>query len=490
MADTLQQFKEYLADISRLSQAAALLSWDLETGCPRAGVAKRAEAMGLLSQEIFSRSVSERMGGFLDTLAATELSDDDRALVRVVKRDYDKAKAIPPALVRDLSVTAAQAQPAWEQAKADAAFPAFAPHLEKLLALKCEMADIVGWQGHRYDALLDDYEPGLTVAELDPLLATLRADLVPLAEAIIARQGPVPALPAGGYPVAAQRALGEEVLRLLGYDFAAGRLDASAHPFSITISAGDHRVTTRFDERDFRPSFFSVLHEGGHALYEMGIPAKFHETPLGEGCSMAVHESQSRFWENIVGRSRAVLEYVRPVMARHLPALDGLDSDALYRLANGVQRSLIRTEADEVTYNLHVMLRYELEKGLLDGSLAVADLPAAWNAKLRDYLGLTPTSDRAGVLQDVHWAHGSFGYFPSYLLGNLYAAQLADDMTRDLDLDACLRRGDLRAPLAWLREKVHAHGRALLPAELLQRATGNAPDARYFLAYLRHKFLN
>jgi len=489
---TLQQFKQHLADLARLSQAAALLNWDLETGMPRKGAAARAEALGLLSGEIFTRFVSPQTAEALAALTAPGVTLDatDAALVRVTRRDYDKSQAIPPALVREIATVAGQAQPAWEQARHDNTFAPFVPYLTRLLALKCEVADIVGHRGNRYDALLDDYEPGLTAAALIPLIADLRRELVPLVDAIIDRQQsqPAPAVPA--VPVEAQRALALALLDLLHFDSDAGRLDASAHPFSITIAPGDHRVTTRFDVADFRSSFFSVLHECGHALYELGIPAALQLTPLADGASMAIHESQSRFWENVVGRSRPFLAFVLPLLQRHCPALAAWSADDLFRSANSVRRSLIRTEADEVTYNLHVMLRFELENELLGGRLAVTDLPAAWNDRCRALLGCTPASDREGVLQDVHWAHGSFGYFPSYMLGNLYAAQLTDALRRDLpDFDTLLARGDTQAPLAWLRDRVHRHGRMLEPHELMLRATGSAPDSRHFLAYLRSKFL-
>lgn len=490
--EALRVLDETWGEISDLAAASALLGWDQETGMPRQGVEARGSALGTLAGLIHERLAGRRLGDSLAELEdrAADIGPDRRAMVREARRDHDRATRIPADLVKRLAEEEARAMAAWQEARAESRFERFLPHLTTLLDLKIQVADALGWESERYDALLDEYERGATAGAVGQLFLGLRAELLPLVRAIAERGSAVDLGPVLR-PVPAERQLefGRTVARAMGFDFGGGRIDRSAHPFCTKIHAGDVRLTWRAAEADVRPALFGIIHEAGHGLYEQGLPPHFGRTPLGEAASLGIHESQSRLWENMVARSRPFWSNFLPELKRQLPgSFDDVDVEAMYRAVNHVAPSLIRVEADEFTYNLHVILRFEIERDLLQGRLAVRDLPQAWNARMQEFLGVVPDRDAQGVLQDIHWSMGAFGYFPTYTLGNLYAAQLMQAARADLgDLDDQIARGELGNLREWLREKVHAHGRQHLPAELIAAATGRKPAPDAFLAYARSK---
>ncbi|MBL9078972.1 MAG: carboxypeptidase M32 [Planctomycetes bacterium] len=475
-----------------LAATAALLAWDQETGMPPGAGDVRARQLALLARLQHERATDPRVA---DWLAACEAdprvaADPERAAnVRELRRDHERNTRLPQRLVEELAATESRAQQAWAEARAASDFAAFRPWLERMVALQQQKADCLR-RGPmpRWDALADLYEPGMCAAELRQLFAPLRERLVALRHRLAAGRAPKVAL--GRVPIdeARQEQFVRAVLAAMGFDFGRGRLDRSAHPF-CTSTGGDVRLTTRFHRDNVLDALGSTMHEGGHGLYEQGLDPDALGTPLGEPVSLGIHESQSRLWENHVGRSAAFWTWCWPIAQQHLGnACDGLDAAAVFAECNAVEPSLIRVEADEATYDLHVMVRFEVEQELLAGALPVADLPARWNALYRDYLGVEVPDDRRGCLQDVHWSCGLFGYFPTYTLGNLFAAQFAAAADRALGgLEPLLRRGDFAPLRAWLREHVHRHGRRFRPAELCQRATGAPLSAAPFLAHLERK---
>jgi carboxypeptidase Taq len=494
MPDALSDLRDHLAPIEDLKAAAAVLAWDQETFMPDGGAEARAQQLSTLQSMAHERFASEETGTLLDRAAdaldTDDPLDDDTALVRVTRRDYERARRVPASLVAELSEATSRAKQAWKKARTEDDFSIFAPHLETLVDLSVEKAEALGYDDEPYDALLEEYEPGLSTAEVADTFATLREDLVPLVDAIADSPQLDDDLLHRTYPKSKQKDFGEEVLADLGYDFDRGRQDVSAHPFTTSFSPDDVRITTRYDEQFFPSAFFSMIHEGGHALYEQGIAPDLARTPLGDGASLGIHESQARLWENHVGRSRPFWRHYFPKLQDAFPdALGDAAPEAFYRAINRVEPSLIRVEADEVTYNLHVMLRFELERGLIDGTVAVNDLPTLWNEAMDDYLGIVPDTDANGVLQDVHWSMASFGYFPTYTLGTLTAAQLVEAIQDDLpDLDTRVADGEFDALLDWLRTHVHRHGRKLEAPDLLEQATGEELSAAPWLRYAEDKF--
>lgn len=493
MNDRYKSVADKFKEISALAQVSGLVHWDLETMMPERGVAARAEQAAALSAVIHAKLIAPELGLALRQLAAEPAGrgEDERTCVREWLRDYEKATKLPEDLVRELSSTASLAHDAWVKARSRSDFPSFAPWIEKTIELKRRQADCLGFPHVRYDALLDDYEPHMTVAELDPVLDDLRRGLMPIVAAIrdsgVAIDG---RFLTRRFPEAGQEELCREMMAVVGIDTKASRLDRSAHPFCSSIAPVDVRITTRYDERWMTGSLFGVIHESGHALYEQGFEERHFHTPLAESASMGLHESQSRLWENVIGRSRPFVRFLLPRLKKKFPRpLAGVGPEAFYRAINRVEPSPIRVEADEVTYNLHVVLRYEIEKALIAGEIAVKDLPGIWNEKMEAYLGIRPANDAEGVLQDVHWSGGMFGYFPTYALGNLYAAQWWHAIRKACrGIEAQIARGELGPVRQWLREKVHRHGRRFTPAELARQATGGPLDSRYFISYLKEKF--
>ncbi len=483
------RFKE----VADLRGALAILHWDRHTMMPAGGNAVRAEQIATLEQITHQRLTSAETGAWLDQAEqeAPALDGWQAANLRGMRRAHRHATALPPQLVAALARAAAHAELVWREARAKADFPMFCPALDEVLRLTREeaAAKAEAFGLTPYDALLESYEPGLTAAEIDRLFAPLAAFLPEFLERVLARQ--VPPLPlAGAFPAAAQKALGERLMRALGFDFDHGRLDESAHPFCGGVP-DDIRMTARYDERDAASGLMAVLHETGHALYNAGLPAAWRGQPVGRARSLAVHESQSLLIEMQVCRSRAFLDYLSPQLTETFGA-DGaaLAADNLYRRAIRVERSLIRVDADEVTYPLHIILRYRLEMALLAGDLPVEDLPAAWNEGMRELLGVTPPTDREGCLQDIHWAGGAFGYFPCYTLGAMMAAQLAAALRSALpEIDRLIAKGEFRPLLAWLRTNVHEQGSLLETSELLTRATGRPLEPQPFIDHLQDRYL-
>ena len=487
-----------LRDVATLQRVSAVLSWDEQTHMPPRGAAHRADQAGMLAALAHARFTAPRVGDLL-AAAEAELPRSDRggdteaaANLREIRRLYDRAVKLPADLVEELSRTEVLAQQAWAEARKKSDFPAFEPWLAKTLDLKRRQADCVGYAatGDPYDALLDEFEPGETAANLVKVFASLRGPLVDLIAKIAASGRKAPAeLLSRHYPAAAQEALARAAAAELGFDFDAGRLDVSVHPFCSDLGPGDVRITTRYREDDFGDAFFGVLHETGHALYEQGLPEEHFGTPLGDAVSLGIHESQSRLWENFVGRGRPFWEWALPTARAAFPlALAGVSEDEWHFAVNDVRPSLIRTEADEATYNLHVLLRFELERAMLRRELAPRDLPGAWGEKMRQYLGITPPDDARGCLQDIHWSGGAVGYFPTYTLGNLYAAQFYEKARADLGgLDAAIARGDFRPLLSWLRENIHRHGKRYPARQLVRRVTGKDLSAEPLLRHLRAK---
>ena len=478
----------------------ALLGWDQETCLPSAGIEERSEQLALVQTLEHEKATSPEIGDLLTRLGSTTenplgaaaLGTTERAYLRVARREYDKATKLPGELVAELARATSLSQAAWAEARRRSDFAAFAPHLSKMVELSRRVASCLGPERRPYDVLLDLYEPGSTEDSVAAVFSSLRADLGILLDKIRGRPQVDDAALHRSCPAVRQAELSSWLMDVLGYDRSRGRLDTTAHPFTTTLGRDDVRITTRYIENYFPSSLFSTIHETGHALYELGIdpdPA-FARTRLSEAASMAVHESQSRLWENLVGRSLGFwkLKYERLVSLTG-GCLEGVRLDDFFRGVNKVEPSLIRTEADEVTYALHVILRFELEGRLIAGTLAVKDLPEAWNAKMKELLGLAPPDDARGCLQDIHWSMGSFGYFPSYALGNLYASQFWAAMKASIpSIEQEIEAGNHAAVLAWLREQVHTPGAAYLPGELVERATGSALDARHFVAYLNGKY--
>jgi len=493
--DAYESLLHYLRRTADLQSAAALLEWDLETMMPAANAEHRARQLELLAGMVHERETSPELGRRLaeaaQSHAASEEGTPEHATVREAYRAYHRAVKLPKRLVEELARTTSQARLAWAESKRKSDFATFRPWLERIVALKREEAEAVGGGGELYDALLDAYEPGATAAQLRDLFTPLRARLSKLLQRIVeSPRKPDASILRRGAPVAAQEAFCRQVAQAIGFDFAQGRLDVTVHPFCSTLGPFDCRLTTRYDEARFLDGFFSVLHEVGHGLYEQGLPKDRFGTPLGQAASFGVHESQSRLWENLVGRGLAFWRHFFPIARERFPAaLQGVRLDDFLFAVNEVTRSFIRIEADEVTYNLHVMLRFELETALLSGKLAVADLPGAWSDAFRRDFDITPPDDAHGCLQDIHWSMGSFGYFPTYTLGNVYAAQLHRAARRDLgDLEARMARGDFSTLLAWLRERVHRHGKRWEPPELVRRAAGEAASPDALVEHLESKF--
>ena len=502
MRKELERLIELDRERKLVGHIGALLGWDQETGMPPSAVEERSEQLALIESLAHEKSVKPELGELLEKLGSTvenplgdpSLSSVERAYLRALRRSWDRDTKLPAELVAAAARATSLGQAAWVQAKKNNDFASFAPHLEKIIGIMREEASCLGPGKPAYDVLLDLYEPGSTEESIAAVFTRLRRDLVSLLGKIKMRPQVGDSMLHAMVGEARQRAASDWLMDLFAYDRSRGRLDVSAHPFTTTLGVDDIRITTRFLP-DFLPSsLFSTIHETGHALYELGIAPgpEFRGTELAEAASMAVHESQSRFWENVVGRSEAFWKRNFTRLSEIVsPALDGVRREDFVRAINKVEPSFIRVEADEVTYGLHIILRFELESDLIAGRLAVADLPEAWRAKAKDLLGLEVRDDVRGCLQDVHWSAGLFGYFPSYALGNLYAAQFTAAMRKDLpDFDARIEAGDTRAILEWLRSKIHVHGATLLPGELVESVTGSALDPSHFVRYLEGKYSN
>jgi len=487
----VQDFRTHVRRMMDYKSALDLLDWDAQTHMPSKGVRGRASASGTLAAERFRLSVSEQMGHYLEQLEGrTDLDPVTAKMVALCRKDYDRNQKIPAERFEAYTALTTTAEHVWQQAREQDDFASFAPYLQQIVEMKREFINYWGFHDHPYNALLDEYEPGLSVAVLDPLFAEFRDETVELLRKIESGPKQDTSFLLRYFDPVKQKQFSEFILGQLGYDHEAGQLDVTAHPFCTTIAPGDVRITTRYLPNFFNSAIFGTIHECGHALYEQNIDPALAGTNLYEGTSMGIHESQSRFWENVVGRSYAFWERYYDDLQQLFPeSLGDVTRDQFYAGISAVEPSLIRVEADEVTYNLHIMIRYEIEKGLISGDMQVADLPAIWRSKMQEYLGTSPSTDRDGVLQDVHWSAGSFGYFPSYALGNLNGAQLTQALRRDLpDFDGMVRRGDFTPIRSWLVEHIYRYGKMLTPLEVMQSATGEPLNARYQLDYFKTKF--
>ena len=492
LMEAYDEFIQRVKDIHRLGALQGHLGWDQEVLMPTKGAASRGEMMAWLAGKRHEQLTDGRMGELLGLLESMTLDIDQAANVREMRRSYDQAICLPKAFVESFAQARSEALVAWQSAREASDFEAFKPALTNLIDLTKQKIELLGVSSTPYDVLLDEYEVGMTVEDYDPLFAGLRERLVPLLQAITQAQetSDEPVLPTDVvFAVEAQKAFCEAVSNHMGFDFEAGRMDASTHPFSAGLWPGDTRFTTRFDEKDPFSCLYAVMHETGHALYEQGLDHDHRYTPRGGAVSLGVHESQSRFWENQIGRTPAFWKVVLPWFRSAFPDAPEVDEHTLNRLANRVEKGFIRVEADEVTYNLHVMLRYEIEKQLFNGDLEVDDLPTAWNTMFKAWFDVEVPEDRLGCLQDIHWSMGAFGYFPTYTLGNLYAAQLLEAMAADLgDIDELVASGNWEPMLTWLRPRIHERGSQVSPAQLIEDATGSPPSPEPFLRYVERKY--
>ncbi len=487
---------ELLADVTNLRQVAALTFWDQQTMMPRAGAESRGNHLATLNKLIHERFTSPQIGKLLEDLRGYEASlsydSDEAATIRVARRKYEDATKLPADLVVRLSRAQTEGYGVWLQAREAKDYAIFRPALERLYGLSREVAEVLGYKDHPLDALLDESEPGMKAREVEALFDELKKTLVPLCQAVFARSGQVDdSILRKEFSHEGQMAAGREAAAAIGFDLTTrGRLDLSVHPFTTSFSPNDARITTKVDERFLTTSLYACIHEAGHGTYEQGVPVRFQQSVLGDGASGGIHESQSLLWENVVGRSRGFCEFLRPLLAKHFPdQMAGVSAEALYRAVNKVQPSFIRVDADEVTYNLHVIIRWELEKAVFDGKLDLKDLPEAWNAKYRQYLGITPPDDLIGVLQDIHWTGGFGAAFPSYTIGHVSCQQFYQKAKRDIaDLEAGYAKGEFRPLLEWMNKNVHAWGAKLKPQELLEKTTGRPLDAGPYLAYIKTKF--
>lgn len=493
--DTYNRLCNHFREVGYVASAQALLGYDERTKLPSAGADYRAEQMSYLAGLIHQRETAPEVGAWLTELADSPLAanphSDTGADIVNLRHDYDRKTKLPQALVEELAKLAVLGQQVWAEARKANDFARFQPILERTIELKRQQADAIGHDGTRYDALLDEYEPGAKTAEIEVVLNGLRDQLVPLVAAIAtSKRRPTLEVLKGHVPISVQEAFGKKASAAIGYEFDAGGLEVTSHPFCSTHGPRDVRLTTRYDEQFFPGALFSTLHEAGHGIYEQGLRPDRYGLPTGQAVSLGIHESQSRMWENLVGRSHAFWEHFFPIARDAFgQSLVDVSLDEFYFAINDVRPSLIRTESDEVTYNLHILIRFELEQALLNDELRVADLPAAWHAKYGQYLGIQSRTDADGVLQDVHWSSGAFGYFPTYSLGNLYAAQLFEKATADLgDLATMFRRGEFMPLRDWLRKNVHQEGRRYSAAELARRVTGQQLSHDALLRHLRGKF--
>lgn len=498
MTETLKEVEkayfDYVKKMKNYQEAISLMGWDLRTGAPKQGVEQRSEVIGTLSQDVFNMSISSEMKHYIDALSEAsvqkDLSDVTKRSVEVSKKQYDRLVNIPADEYKNYVILRSKSESVWGEAKAKSDFSLLSPYLEKLVDFNHRMVDYWGHKGNKYDALLDQYEPGITVETIDRVFGELRESIVPLVQKIKQAKDPERSFMFGHFPKQKQRDFSVHILKEMGYDFNAGRLDETEHPFEITLNPGDVRVTTNYKENDFQVAVFGTMHEGGHALYEQNISKDLIGTPLCEGTSMGIHESQSLFFENFVGRSRAFWDHYYDTFKTYAGSeFDHVDVETFYRAINVAGPSFIRIEADELTYPLHIIVRYEIEKGLFNGDLKVKDLSAVWNDKMEEYLGIRPKNDREGVLQDIHWSGGDFGYFPSYALGYLYAAQFKNTMLKSLpNYDALLAGGNIAPIREWLTKNIHQYGALKKPIEILNDVTGEPLNASHLIKYLTEKF--
>lgn len=489
--ETIKSFMAYQERIKALKNASSLIHWDAATGAPKKAGEDRAKMQGIISGEIFTLSTSEEMKTYLEVLeGVSDLDDITLSLVKYCKDQYNKFTKIPKEEYQSFSELCANATDVWEKAKKAADFNQFSPYLEKIVDYTRKFIEYREYKDHPYNTLLHDYEPDMTVEKLDQFFSELKAKIVPLVKKVKKDGKEIRTdFLKNTYPIENQAKFSNYILNQIGYDFDRGMLRESAHPFTLGFGPNDVRITTHYYSNNVVSSIFSSIHEGGHAIYEQNVSQNLSSTLLAEGTSMGIHESQSRFFENMLGRSLSFWKYFYPKLVEYFPTqLGEVSLEEFYEGINYSSPSLIRIESDELTYSLHIMIRYEIEKALMENTVDVKELPKLWSQKHEEYLGLTPSDDSEGVLQDIHWSDGSFGYFPSYALGNAYAAQFENTMKKTLDINQLLENGDFSKINAWLRDHIHQYGRMLNPNQILQKSTNEDLNPKYFMDYLEKKY--
>lgn len=492
---TIQKLLEKYKEIALLGKMGALLGWDLEVNLPINASQSRAEQSAYITKLITEKWLDVEFRTLLEegNKELKKLGEEEQSIVRNLNRGANFYYKVPKDLVIKLSEETSKAFMSWAKARQSDDFKAFVPNLKSLLDISKTIADKVGYKDNPYDALLDLYESDLTAKMCTEIFSNLTPKLTEILEKIkgsdVYKKQQSLSVSDKTFPQNKQEEISLFVLRKMGYDFNAGRLNVAPHPFTSELDANDVRITTRYKVNDFIESIMVAMHEGGHALYEQGVSKEYADTPLGGGVSLGIHESQSRFWENQIGRSRAFFDYLSPVLRSYYHSeLGTLSDDEVFSLFNKVRPGLIRVEADEVTYNLHIALRFEIEKALINDEIKVEDLPEVWNEKMKEYLGVVPESNANGVLQDVHWSHASFGYFPTYTLGNLYGAQITRIMNQELSIKDLSEKGNLDQILSWLRDNVHKFGSLYTPGDLIEKISGEKLNPRYFVDYIKEKY--
>jgi carboxypeptidase Taq len=492
----MKKLRTQLSNINKLKTIQALLSWDQETQLPGGAIDYRSEQQAYLAQLQHQSHTSDdfktelsKFVNFDSGEINSDLNTNDARLIECVYKDWKESSALPESFVTEYTKLCSKAQHVWQEAREKSDFKLFAPHLKQLVEMSKEQASYLNPKKQAYDVLLDLYEEGLSVDTINPLFSKLRKETVILLQAVQKSKVDFYDLEQHKYDKTAQWDFGLSVLKKMGYDFNRGRQDISTHPFTIDISPSDVRITTRVDERKLMEALSSTIHEGGHGLYEQGLDTDYLGTPFCESVSLGIHESQSRIWEKVIGQSSQFWDYFYPELQTSFPQLSECDQSEFYRSINQVQPGFIRVEADELTYNLHIMIRYEIEQLIFNGNVSVDDLPEIWNQKVKDYLGIDVKDDKVGVLQDVHWSCGLFGYFPTYTMGNLYSVMLFEQLEKDIpNLESTISKGDLTVISEWSKEKIYTHGRRYSPHELIKRITGSELSCDPFVSYLNRKY--
>ena len=489
----LNELKRYIEDISKMNSALEIIYWDTQTKMPKKAIEQRSGIIEYLSGEIFKMTTSDKMGELLDYFKDTDgLLEVDKLIVKHARKDYDETKKIPEDRYREYVVAQALSENAWEEAKEQKNFEIFKPHLKKMIDFQREFVEYWGYKDNKYDTLLDKYEEGLTVRKLDKIFSELKDGIIEILNKVQNSNKKVDkSFFIGNFNKESQEKFALFVLKKMGYSFEYGRIDESIHPFTTSFGNRDVRITTNYSNDDFTSALFSSIHEGGHGIFDQSVPDELQRTGLDTDLSMSIHESQSRFYENILGRSKAFWEYFFPFLKYEFKEFAHLNLEEFYEAINYVKPSLIRTEADELTYSLHIIIRYEIEKALINGDLDIDDVKEEWNKKYKEYLGVEPRDDSEGILQDVHWSDGSFGYFPSYALGNIYGAQILHQMKKEYTgMYDDIRNGEFGGVKMWLYENVHKSAALYSPSELIKNITNEELNCKYFLEYLSKKYLS
>ena len=488
----IEELKKLVKNMNCLRQSLGIVYWDMCVNMPKVAGESRGNVIGYLSSEYYKMITSVEVKKLIDELEnEKELSEFEVAMISDIKDAYNETKKIPEDIYAEFSVDSAKSSMAWEEAKNKSDFSIFEPHLEKMVNYKRQFANFYGYEKHPYDALLNQYEKGMTVEIIDEVFGNLRNSIVDILNRIKSSNVKIDEnILKGNYSTEEQIKFNEYLLDLIGYDYKnRGNISTSEHPFTTEFSNKDVRITNHYDESNFSNAMYSAIHEGGHAIYGQQICDELEEYGLQDGASMGIHESQSRFYENIIGRSKAFLSFIYDELKKHFKKFEDIDFAEFYKLMNIAKPSLIRTESDELTYSLHVIIRYEIEKDLIAGKIEVKDLPKIWNDKYYEYLGVRPQNDSEGVLQDVHWSDGEFGYFPSYALGNIYGAQFLNAILKDMpNLYKDIENGNLDDLRMWLKDNIHKYGKLYKPEELLIKVTGEKLNSKYFIEYLNEKF--